>query len=68
MTNLEKLVTALGGLIVNVDPEKIRDENLRMVACPFESAEDPNALEIEGCPSVRQCAECKRNFLAAEAK
>ena len=64
MTNLEKLITDLGGLIVTHNVMAIPDERLRAVACPFESCEDPDALEIEGCPSVHQCAECKRIWLA----
>ena len=67
MTNLEKLITDLGGLIVTHNVMAIPDEHLRAVACPFESCEDPDALEIEGCPSVHQCAECKRIWLAEEA-
>lgn len=68
MTNLEKMVAGLGGLIVTNSVMAISDETLRTVACPFESCEDPDALEIDGCPSVKQCAECKRIWLAAEAQ
>ena len=67
MTNLEKLITDLGGLIVTQNVVTIPDEHLRAVAWPFESCEDPDALEIEGCPSVHQCAGCKRIWLAEEA-
>ena len=52
MTNLEKLITDLGGLIVTNNVMAIPDEHLRAVACP----------------SVHQCAECKRIWLAEEAR
>lgn len=65
MTNLEKLIIGLGGIIVTQKPS-IPAGALKMVACPFEYAEDPDSLEIEGCPSDIQCAECKRKWLAKE--
>lgn len=65
MTNLEKLIIGLGGIIVTAKPE-IPAGALKMIACPFEGAEDPDALEIEGCPSAIQCAECKKKWLAKE--
>lgn len=68
MTNLEKLIDTLGGLTVVQRPQDISAEDLRMVACPFEAVEDPDALEIDGCPSVTQCADCKRAWLAKEAE
>lgn len=67
MSNLEKLVSGLGGMIVT-PPNTIKDEILQMIACPFESVEDPDAMEIEGCPSEAQCAECKGRWLMKEAK
>lgn len=63
MTNLERLVTGLGGIIVTAKPD-IPAGALKMIACPYEAVEDPDALEIEGCPSETQCAECKRQWLA----
>ena len=66
MNNYEKLVSGMSGLIVNPKTQ-IDDNTLRMIACPFESVEDPDALEIEGCPSEKQCAACKRQWLAKEA-
>lgn len=69
MTNLKKLVTALGGLFPKtVTPADVPDETLRLIACPFEAVEDPEALEIEGCPSELQCAACKRHWLGMEAQ
>lgn len=65
MTNLEKMVTGLGGLLVTAKPD-IPVDVLKMIACPYEAAEDPDALEIEGCPSETQCAECKKKWLAKE--
>ena len=49
-----------------LSPMKVCSGALKMVACPFEYAEDPDSLEIEGCPSDIQCAECKRKWLAKE--
>ena len=66
MTNLERLVTGLGGIIVTQKPAEIGEKVLRLVACPFESVEDPDSLQIDGCPSETQCAECKRKWLAKE--
>ena len=68
MTNLEKLCAHLGASLLCPDIDSISDEGLRMIACPFESVEDPDSLEIEGCPSVKQCAVCKRQWLKAEVK
>lgn len=62
MTNLERLITGLGGIIATAKPV-IPAGALKMIACPYESEEDPDALEIEGCPSEKQCAECKRQWL-----
>lgn len=67
MSNLEKLVSGLGGMIVT-QPSTIKDEILRMIACPFEAVGDPDALEIEGCPSEAQCTECKGRWLMKEAE
>ena len=67
MTNLEKLVSGLGGIMVTT-PSQIDSSVLKMVACPFEAVEDPAALEIEGCPSEAQCAQCKRRWLTAPAE
>lgn len=67
MNNLEKLVSGLGGMIVT-PPSEVSGTILKMVACPFESVEDPDALEIDGCPSEAQCAECKGRWLMKEAK
>lgn len=66
MTNLEKLISGLGGMIVT-KPREVSGKVLKMVACPFESVEDPDTLEIEGCPSEKQCAECKGRWLMKEA-
>ena len=65
MTNLEKIIIGLGGIIVTAKPE-IPAETMKMIACPYEAEEDPDALEIEGCPSKTQCAECKKKWLAKE--
>lgn len=65
MTNLEKLIIGLGGIIVTGKPN-IPTGALRMIACPYEAVQDPDALEIEGCPSEIQCAECKRKWLDRE--
>lgn len=65
MTNLEKLIIGLGGIIVTAKPD-IPAAVMKMIACPHEAAEDPDALEIEGCPSETQCAECKKKWLAKE--
>ena len=67
MTNLEKMVSGLGGMIVTM-PSQISGKILKMVACPYESTEDPDALQIEGCPSEAQCAQCKGQWLAKEAE
>ena len=67
MTNLEKIVSGLGGLMVT-QPKEVKGEILKLIACPFEAVEDPDALEIEGCPSETQCADCKRAWLAKEAE
>ena len=67
MTNLEKIVSGLGGLMVT-QPREVKGEILRMIACPFEAVEDPDALEIEGCPSETQCAACKASWLQQKAE
>ncbi|MBR7173131.1 MAG: hypothetical protein IKD50_01715 [Clostridia bacterium] len=67
MTNLEKIVSGLGGLMVT-QPREVKGEILKMIACPFEAVEDPDALEIEGCPSEAQCAECKGCWLQQQAE
>ena len=68
MTNQKKLVMALGCLVPKgVSAELISEDALKMIACPFEAVEDPEALEIEGCPSAGQCAACKRAWLGREA-
>ena len=67
MTNLEKIVSGLGGLMVT-QPREVKGEILRMIACPFEAVEDPDALAIEGCPSEAQCAECKGRWLQQKAE
>lgn len=67
MTNLEKLVSGLGGMIVTM-PREISGKTLAMIACPFEAVEDPDALEIDGCPSKDQCMACKGRWLAKEAE
>ena len=69
MTNLKKLVNALGGLFPrSTSPDDIDNDTLRLIACPFEAVEDPDTLEIEGCPSEAQCANCKRRWLGMEAQ
>ena len=68
MTNREYLWSKVGAYLISNDVDSISDEGLRMIACPFESVEDPDSLEIEGCPSVKQCAICKRQWLKAEVK
>lgn len=65
MTNLEKLIIGLGGIIVTAKPD-IPAAVMKMIACPYEAAEDPDALQIEGCPSETQCAVCKGKWLAKE--
>ena len=67
MTNLEKIVSGLGGLMVT-QPREVKGEILKMIACPFEAVEDPDALEIEGCPSEAQCAACKARWLQQKAE
>ncbi len=67
MKNLEKLVSGLGGMIVT-PPSTIKDDILRMIACPFEAVGDPDALEIEGCPNEIQCMTCKVEWLKKEAE
>ena len=67
MKNIEKLITDLGGIIVTAK-HNVPDKAMKMIACPYEACEDPDALEIEGCPSAGQCAECKRIWLAKEAE
>lgn len=67
MTNLEKIVSGLGGLMVT-QPREVKGEILKMIACPFEAVEDPDALEIEGCPSEAQCAKCKGHWLQQKAE
>ena len=67
MTNLEKIVSGLGGLMVT-QPREVKGEILRTIACPFEAVEDPDALEIDGCPSEAQCAECKARWLQQKAE
>ena len=67
-TNLQRLINELGGLYPRtLTPGQVSTEALRMIACPFEAAEDPEALEIEGCPSETQCNACKRHWLGMEA-
>lgn len=68
MTNIERLCAHIGAHLFAPDVDSISDEGLRMIACPFESVEDPDSLEIEGCPSVQQCAVCKRQWLKAEVQ
>lgn len=67
MTNLELMLKGLSGFVFNVPKEeavdKIPEEILKMIACPFEAVEDPDALEIPGCPSMTQCMACKRQWL-----
>lgn len=67
MTNLEKLVSGLGGIMVTT-PTDFSGKTLQMIACPFEAVEDPDALEIDGCPSAGQCAQCKAHWLMKEAE
>lgn len=50
-----------------LDKHPITFDILKLIACPFEASGDPEALEIEGCPSAIQCAKCKREWLAREA-
>lgn len=67
MNNFMKLAKGLTGLSCHRDIASLSEETLRMIACPFEAAEDPDALEIDGCPSELQCARCKRIWLNKEA-
>ena len=68
MTNLDMLINELTGMQIAGFPDRIQDDALRMIACPFEAVEDPDALEIEGCPSETQCAACKRAWLRRYAE
>ena len=68
MTNLQKLVDGLGGILVTDQAEQIPDEALRFVACPFDAGDDgTDCDEHDGYPSAEMCAACKRKWLAAKA-
>lgn len=68
MTNREKIIDALGGLVVN-GQQKLTEENHHVIRCPYPYPRCPQAdvLDVYLAMPKSVCVECKNNWLNEEA-